>query len=98
MGIARRGGPRRRVRRMTTAASAGAGIVATGVQRRFGDVEAVRDMDLTAAAGEVTALVGPNGAGKTTLLLVLATLLVPDAGTIRIAGYDLVADSDAVRA
>ena len=83
---------------MTTAPAAGDGIVATGVRRRFGDVEAVRGMDLTAAPGEVTALVGPNGAGKTTLLLVLATLLVPDAGTIRIAGHDPVTDSDAVRA
>ena len=56
------------------------GVVAQGVRRSFGDVQAVRGIDLTAAPGEVTALVGPNGAGKTTLLLVLATLLVPDAG------------------
>ena len=55
------------------------GVVAQGVKRSFGDVEAVRGLDLTARPGEVTALVGPNGAGKTTLLLVLATLLVPDA-------------------
>ncbi|MEO6203917.1 MAG: ABC transporter ATP-binding protein, partial [Mycobacteriales bacterium] len=41
---------------------------------------------------------GPNGAGKTTLLLVLATLLVPDAGEVRVAGYDPVTDADAVRA
>ena len=55
-------------------------MVAEGVRRSFGDVQAVRGIDLTARPGEVTALVGPNGAGKTTLLLVLATLLVPDAG------------------
>ena len=78
--------------------SAGAGVVATGVRRTFGDVEAVRGIDLTARPGEVTALVGPNGAGKTTLLLVLATLLVPDAGDVRVAGYDPVTDPDAVRA
>ena len=83
---------------MTAVPSDGGGIVATGVRRSFGDVEAVRGMDLTAAPGEVTALVGPNGAGKTTLLLVLATLLVPDAGSIRIAGHDPVTESDAVRA
>ena len=88
---------------MTTSApgllpSSGQGVVATGVRRSFGSVEAVRGIDLTAAPGEVTALVGPNGAGKTTLLLVLATLLVPDAGEVRVAGYDPVADADAVRA
>jgi ABC-2 type transport system ATP-binding protein len=76
----------------------GTGVVARGVQRRFGAVEAVRGMDLTAPAGEVTALVGPNGAGKTTLLLVLATLLVPDAGEVRVAGHDPVTDARSVRA
>lgn len=74
------------------------GIIAQGVRRRFGAVEAVRDIDLTAPPGEVTALVGPNGSGKTTLFLVLATLLVPDGGTIRVAGHDPVTEPDAVRA
>ena len=74
------------------------GVVATGVRRSFGPVEAVRGLDLTARPGEVTALVGPNGAGKTTLLLVLATLLVPDAGDVRVAGFDPVTEPDAVRA
>ncbi len=77
---------------------ADAAVVATGVRRSFGTVEAVRGIDLTARAGEVTALVGPNGAGKTTLLLVLATLLVPDAGSVRIAGFDPVTQADEVRA
>jgi ABC-2 type transport system ATP-binding protein len=74
------------------------GISATGVRRTFGDVVAVDSIDLTAPPGQVTALVGPNGAGKTTLLLVLATLLVPDAGTVRVAGYDPVTQPRAVRA
>jgi ABC-2 type transport system ATP-binding protein len=74
------------------------GIAAHGVRRAFGDVVAVDGMDLDAPPGEVTALVGPNGAGKTTLLLVLATLLVPDAGTVRVAGHDPVTESRAVRA
>ncbi len=74
------------------------GVVATGVRRSFGAVEAVRGIDLTARPGEVTALVGPNGAGKTTLLLVLATLLVPDTGTVSVAGFDPVREPDAVRA
>jgi ABC-2 type transport system ATP-binding protein len=74
------------------------GVVARGVRRAFGPVEAVRGIDLTAPPGEVTALVGPNGAGKTTLLLVLATLLVPDAGQVRVAGFDPVREPDEVRA
>jgi ABC-2 type transport system ATP-binding protein len=74
------------------------GIVAHGVRRTFGDVVAVDSLDLEAPPGEVTALVGPNGAGKTTLLLVLATLLVPDAGTVRVAGHDPVTEPRAVRA
>ena len=73
---------------------AGQGVVVQGVKRTFGEIEAVRGIDLTAPAGEVTALVGPNGAGKTTLLLVLATLLVPDAGVIRIAGHDPITEAD----
>ena len=61
-------------------------------------MQAVRGINLTAPAGEVTALVGPNGAGKTTLLLVLATLLVPDAGTVTVAGFDPVTEAAKVRA
>lgn len=78
--------------------AAGGGIVAHGVARRFGTVEAVRDIDLTAPAGQVTALVGPNGSGKTTLFLVLATLLVPDTGTVRVDGHDPVTEPGEVRA
>ena len=75
-----------------------AGISAVGVRRTFADVVAVDSIDLEAPAGRVTALVGPNGSGKTTLLLTLAALLVPDAGTVRVAGYDPVSDPRAVRA
>ncbi|MCL3859582.1 ABC transporter ATP-binding protein [Actinotalea sp. K2] len=64
------------------------GIVVSGVRRHFGAVRAVDGVDLVARRGAVTALIGPNGSGKTTLLLVLAGLLVPDAGTVRIAGHD----------
>ena len=64
----------------------------------FGDVLAVDDISLSARPGEVTALIGPNGAGKTTLLLMLATLLVPDRGSIRIDGHDPVTAPAEVRA
>jgi ABC-2 type transport system ATP-binding protein len=74
------------------------GVDAQGLTRRFGNVEAVRGLSLTAPYGEVTALVGPNGAGKTTLLLMLATLLAPDSGHVRVAGLDPVADPMGVRA
>lgn len=74
------------------------GIVADGVRRSFGSVHAVRDITLQAREGAVTGLIGPNGSGKTTLLLMLASLLAPDAGSIRIGGVDPVADPSAARA
>ncbi len=79
------------------AVAGGGGIVVAGVRRAFGDVVAVDDISLTARPGEVTALIGPNGAGKTTLMLMLATLLVPDRGTITIDGVDPVKDPREVR-
>lgn len=74
-----------------------AGIAAVDVRRSFGRVHAVRGVTLEAPVGAVTGLVGPNGAGKTTLLLMLASLLAPDGGSIRIAGVDPVADPAAAR-
>ncbi|SEB51648.1 ABC-type multidrug transport system, ATPase component [Paramicrobacterium humi] len=74
-----------------------AGIVVRGVARSFGDVHAVRSADFEVPAGSVTGLIGPNGSGKTTLMLMLASLLRPDAGEIRIAGYDPVTQPAAVR-
>jgi len=74
------------------------GIEVTGLRRAFGAVKALDGADLVARAGAVTALVGPNGSGKTTLLLVLAGLLVPDSGQVRVAGFDPVTDSAGARA
>jgi ABC-2 type transport system ATP-binding protein len=73
-------------------------IEVQGVRRAFGDVLAVDSISLIAQPGEVTALIGPNGSGKTTLLLMLATLLVPDQGAIRIDGLDPVTQPTEVRA
>lgn len=73
------------------------GIVVDGVARAFGSVHAVRDMTFHARPGAVTALIGPNGAGKTTLLLMLASLLAPDTGSIRVAHADPIAEPRAVR-
>lgn len=75
----------------------GASIVVENVARAFGEVHAVRDASFVAEPGTVTALIGPNGSGKTTLLLMLASLLRPDSGSIRIAGFDPVADTAVVR-
>lgn len=58
------------------------------VSRSFRGTLAVSRMSMSVPAGSITGLVGPNGAGKTTLLLMLAALLRPDSGTIRVAGLD----------
>jgi ABC-type multidrug transport system ATPase subunit len=73
------------------------GIEAVGLKRAFGMVKAVDGITFTAPTGAVTALIGPNGSGKTTLLLLLTGLLAPDAGTARIAGYDVTTRNLAAR-
>ena len=64
----------------------------------YGDLTAVKNLSLTIEQGEIYGLVGPNGAGKTSTLNVLATLLVPTYGTVRMAGYDLEENPEAIRA
>ena len=64
-------------------------LVARGLARAFGDVHAVEDVSVAVAAGEVVGLLGPNGAGKTTTLRMLAGILTPDRGTVRICGLDI---------
>jgi ABC-2 type transport system ATP-binding protein len=63
-------------------------IEAKGLVKRFGKVEALAGLDLVACSGQVTAVLGPNGAGKTTFVRAVATLIRPDAGTLRVAGID----------
>ena len=63
-------------------------IEASGLEKSFRDVHAVRGLDLTVAKGEVFGLLGPNGAGKTTSLEMLEGLIRPDKGEIRILGLD----------
>jgi ABC-2 type transport system ATP-binding protein len=63
----------------------------------FGDNVVLDGVDLTVEPGHVFALLGPNGAGKTTIVRILATLLTPDAGDVRVTGHDVVREPDAVR-
>lgn len=77
--------------------STGLAIEVTNLVKRFGDVEAISDLSFEVARGEILGLLGPNGAGKTTTVNVLATLLTPDAGTVRVAGQDVSQSSHLVR-
>ena len=62
------------------------GIQLSGLSKSFGDVRAVRGIDVAVAAGETVALLGPNGAGKSTTIDMLLGLLDPDAGTVSVFG------------
>ncbi len=72
-------------------------IEAEGLRRSFGDVVALDGVDLDVAEGTVLGLLGPNGAGKTTTVRILTTLLHPDGGSARVAGYDVVREAEALR-
>lgn len=63
-----------------------AAIVLEGARRRFGPTHAVRGLDLRVEAGEIFGLVGPDGAGKTTTIRMIAGLVDPDGGTVRVLG------------
>jgi heme ABC exporter ATP-binding subunit CcmA len=68
-----------------------------GLQRSFGRVRIIRGIDLSLRTGEALAVVGPNGAGKTTLLRLLAGLMRPSAGEIRVLGRPLGRGADSAR-
>jgi len=68
----------------------GNAVEVRGLVKHFGDTKAVDGVDLDVPEGTVLGVLGPNGAGKTTLVRCLSTLLVPDAGTAVVAGYDVV--------
>ncbi|GAA3866325.1 ATP-binding cassette domain-containing protein [Streptomyces sedi] len=72
-------------------------ISARGLTRRFGSRQALAGVDLSVPAGTVMGLLGPNGAGKSTVVRVLSTLLLPDSGTARVAGHDVLRAPEAVR-
>ena len=73
-------------------------IEVSGLRKSYGKKVVLDGIDLTVAAGTVTALLGPNGAGKTTTVHILSTLVRPDGGTASIDGHDVVRDAAGVRA
>lgn len=69
----------------------------SGIRKRYGTHDVLRDVTFDVLAGQVFALLGPNGAGKTTLIRILTTLIEADGGTGRILGHDLARESARVR-
>jgi ABC-2 type transport system ATP-binding protein len=72
-------------------------IVVEGLEKSYGAVRALCGVEFAAATGTVLGLLGPNGAGKTTAVRILSTLLKPDGGRARVAGYDVVEQAAALR-
>jgi ABC-2 type transport system ATP-binding protein len=68
-----------------------------GLKKSYGDLEAVRGIDLEVASGEIFGFLGPNGAGKSTTIKILCTLAQPSAGEAKVAGFDVVGERDEVR-
>src|SRR5260370_29761040 len=78
-------------------AVAEAAIAAEQLVKRYGDIEAVRGIDLSVTPGEIFGFLGPNGAGKSTTISMLCTLLRPTSGHAAVAGFDVVRDPGGVR-
>ena len=74
-----------------------ASIEVEGVRKTFGQLQALSGVDLKVDSGTIFALLGPNGSGKTTLVRILTTLLRPNSGTARVAGFDVVREAAKVR-
>jgi ABC-2 type transport system ATP-binding protein len=76
----------------------GTAVVAEGLTKAFGKTQALAGVDFAIPAGTVLGLLGPNGAGKTTAVRILTTLLIPDSGRAEVAGIDVLANPEQVRA
>jgi len=65
-------------------------IEATAVSKKFGDTQALKDISFEVSEGEIFGFIGPDGAGKTTLFRIIATLLLPDEGSMEVMGFDTI--------
>jgi ABC-2 type transport system ATP-binding protein len=83
---------------MTMTSAARPAISVTGLQKSFGDKVVLDGIDLAVQEGTIFALLGPNGAGKTTTVHILSTLIPADGGEAQVAGHDVAAEADSVRA
>ncbi len=72
-------------------------ILAEGLTKSYGEVRALRGIDLEVSRGTTLGLLGPNGAGKTTAVRILTTLIRPDGGHAEVAGFDVVRDAKELR-
>ena len=72
-------------------------IKINNIHKHFGDLHALKGIDLTIEQGEFFALLGPNGAGKSTLISILAGLIKPSAGAISVMGFDVVSQYQKAR-
>src|SRR3954470_16401002 len=72
-------------------------VDARDLRKRYGDVEALKGVDLQVPAGQIFGLLGPNGAGKTTAVRILTTLLPADGGSARVAGLDVATEAAELR-
>ncbi|MFJ8743602.1 ATP-binding cassette domain-containing protein, partial [Embleya sp. NPDC127516] len=83
---------------MTTTTSPSPAIAAEGLRKAYGGRTVLDGIDLAVPTGTVFSLLGPNGAGKTTAVKILSTLIRADGGQAQVAGHDVAASPDGVRA
>lgn len=67
------------------------------ISKRYGKIEALKDVSLSVDRGEIFGFIGPDGSGKTTLFRILATLLLPDKGEAKVLGNDVIRDMKLIR-